>query len=363
MSTNRTIPASSSTSSFSTSESDIRKKLERELARVQRELDLVRGKSEGKMQSLEENLERANLSVSTLKVEIARLAEINIKQSQELHVLQDSIIDQANEISTLKTRQRLMDQELARKDKDAKELMGTMRRYKSRVEYLKSKVKKTSSRARRGSDDTGSLVGSAGGDESPYNSVIGGPDSSIHGSSFLGGTGGGMRRRDSIPFPGYMTSEEEYFRLVVMAAKLNVSGSTTPSVTNYELDTVSVTPSSSLDCSGMISFRGIAAGPNSSGEEVYEQDIDARIMYSKLVSEQVPFHKWHQWAQEDVMTHRMPALIGMESVSFDHGGAGKKKEKGFKKLAQKLMKLIPTRKSKKRASIGVAAGGDGIEVC
>jgi hypothetical protein len=317
--------------------------LELELAKVQREIDLVRGKSECKIQSLEECLERSNLSVSSLKAETVRLAEINHKQSEELHVLQDNIIDLANEISCLKNRHRLMDQELARKDKDAKELLVTVRRYKTRVEYLKSRLKKSGRRRSSAGDDCG---GSVEGDESPYNSVLG-TNSSVHGSSILGGTGGvpGIARRDSIPFPGYMTSEEEYFRLVVMAAKLNVAGTTCGSSTptTFHDDSVnSVTPSSIDRCGSFVN------------NEVHEQDIDAKIMYATLVAEHVPFHKWHEWAHEYVVAHRMPALVGVDS-SYQ-GSTPKRKTRSFaKKFTQKLMKFIPRRK---RGSIGIAAGGD-----
>jgi len=335
-----------------------RAELEREVGRLQRELDLVKGRSEGKIESLESNLERANLSLTHLRTELEKTTELSAKQAEELHALQDSIIDQANEISSLKTKLRLMDQELVRKDKDAKNLMATMRRYKTRIEYLRSKLVKYQGSRRRASksdEDDGSVTMNGSmmtlNDFSPTGgpgSVMGG--SSVADKSFTGG------RRDSIPFPGYMTAEEEYFRLVVMAAKLNVAGSTTPS-TIHDEDSVSISPPVSEDCTGILA----------SDNEVREQDIDAKIMYERLQAEQVPFHKWHEWAQEYVITHRMPGLVGMESglglSGFgDPSGSKKMKKKGFAKaLAQKLMKLMP-KKNKKRNSIGIAAGGDGIDV-
>ena len=337
-----------------------RAELEREVGRLQRELDLVKGRSEGKIESLESNLERANLSLSHLKNELERTTELSSKQAQELVQLQDSIIDQANEISGLKTKMRLMDQELARKDKDAKTLMATMRRYKTRIEYLRSKLTKYRSsnhrRASKSDEDDGSVTMNG--------SVLTLNDYSPNGGSVLGGSvlGGSSVadksfRRDSIPFPGYMTAEEEYFRLVVMAAKLNVGGSTTPS-TIHDDDSASISPPGSEDYGGPF---------HAAENEVKEQDIDAKIMYERLQAERVPFHKWHEWAQEYVVTHRMPGLVGMESGLGlsgygDASYVGKKgKKKGFAKLlAQKLMKLVP-KKNKKRNSIGIAAGGDGID--
>lgn len=329
-----------------------RAELEREVGRLQRELDLVKGRSEGKIESLESNLERATLSLNQLKTELESVTSLSTKQAEELHALQDSIIDQANEISSLKTKMRLMDQELARKDKDAKNLMATMRRYKTRIEYLRSKMIKYHRRASKSDEDDGGSVTMNGSvltlnDYSPTGgpaSVLG---SSVADRSFTAGGG----RRDSIPFPGYMTAEEEYFRLVVMAAKLNVAGSTTPS-TIHDEDSVSISPPAS-DITG------------AAEHEVREQDIDAKNMFEKLQAERVPFHKWHEWAQEYVITHRMPGLVGMESglglSGFGEAPIGKKKKKGLAKaLAQKLMKIFPKR-NKKRSSIGIAAGGDGLD--
>lgn len=200
---------------------------EREVSRLQRELDLVKGRSEGKVQQLEESLEKETLAVGQLQADLDRAIEANKKLAAELSLLQDNVIDQQNEIADLRTKQRLMDAELSRKDKDAAQLLSAARRYKSRVDYLKTRLRKNGRRKTVASDEedvnasislTGASFNASVGDESPYNSVIAG--SSV--------TGGG-ERRDSIQFPGYMTAEEEYFRLVVLAAKLNVSGTTTPS--------------------------------------------------------------------------------------------------------------------------------------
>jgi hypothetical protein len=137
-----------------------------------------------------------------------------------------------------------------------------------------------------------------------------------------------------------------------MAAKLNMAGtatggSSTPTTINDDI--VSVTPSSMDGCGSFVNNQ-------SGNEEVHEQDIDAKLMYSRLVAEQVPFHKWHEWAQEYVMAHRMPALVGVDNSYMREQINGKRSRKGFAKaLKQKLLKMIPR---KKRASVGVAAGGD-----
>jgi hypothetical protein len=328
-----------------------RAELEREVGRLQRELDLVKGRSEGKIESLESNLERATLSLTHLKTELDNVTALSTKQAAELHALQDNIIDQANEISSLKTKLRLMDQELVRKDKDAKNLMATMRRYKTRIEYLRSKMMKYHRRASKSDEDDGSVTMNGSvltlNDYSPTGAPASVLGSSVADRSFTANGGGG--RRDSIPFPGYMTAEEEYFRLVVMAAKLNVAGSTTPS-TIHDEDSVSISPPAS-DITG--------AAEN----EVREQDIDAKIMYERLQAERVPFHKWHDWAQDYVIAHRMPGLVGMDSglCLSGIGDVPKKKKKGLAKaLAQKLIKMFPKR-NKKRSSIGIAAGGDGLD--
>ena len=322
---------------------------EREVSRLQRELDLVRGKSEGKIQSLEENLERTTLSVGQLKAELEKATSEKSKIAAELSLLQDNLIDQELEISGLKTRQRLIDAELARKDKDAKQLLAAVRRYKTRIDYLKSKMRRH--RRASKSDEEGavgsSLIAGSVEDESPYNGsmMTAGADSSV-----IGGTGG---RRDSIPFPGYMTAEEEYFRLVVLAAKLNVGGSSTPSTIDEPESLISASQLGDMDSTAL--------------EEVNEADIDARIMYARIQAERVPFHKWHEWAQEYVIIHHMPALMGVDSSGML--GERKPKKPGFarrvvngsKTKLKALAKMIPFGRGRKRSSIGIAAGGDGIE--
>ena len=307
--------------------------LEREVSRLQRELDLVSGKSEGKIQSLEENLERANLTISQLRNELTASTAQKGKAESELHLLQDNIIDQANEICALKHQYKLIDQELARKDKDAQVLLATMRRYKTRIEYMRSKMKKLNSRASAAeSEANGSMMNASIEDESPYNaSSVAGVNSSTNGA-----------RRDSIPFPGYMTAEEEYFRLVLLASKLNVAGTCTPSTVGDD-----------------------GTGSETSGlEEVREQEFDPKMIYEQVLVEKVPFHKWHEWTQEYIQSHHMPALMGVDNSYVSVNGGNKKKKSGFaKKVAQggkRLLKMIPKRK--KRNSIGIAAGGYGIEV-
>ena len=309
-----------------------RAELEREVSRLQRELDLVSGKSEGKIQSLEENLERANLTISQLRNELHISLSQKSKAESELHLLQENIIDQANEIGSLKHRHKLIDQELARKDKDAQALLSTMRRYKTRIEYMRSKMR----RQRRASvcegDTNGSMMnGSIEDDVSPYN-----------GSNVTGLNSSNLGRRDSIPFPGYMTAEEEYFRLVLLAAKLNICGIATPST---------------------VVDDGIAS-ETSGLDEVYEQELDPKNIYEQVQAEKVPFHKWHEWTQEYVVTHRMPALMGVDNSYLSQNGTERKKRVGLAKRVaqggQKLLRMISKRK--KRNSIGIAAGGDGLEV-
>jgi hypothetical protein len=311
--------------------------LERELGKLQRELDLVKGKSEVKVAQLEEALFRANQTLTQLKSDISVIASAKQTSDEELQLLHDSIIDQANEVSALKARQLGMDQEMHRKDKDAQELMIAVRRYKTRVDYLKSKLRRASALRRSsfkseedGSSITVPLNGSiaAEGDQSPFT----GGASSLMSASIPGG------RRDSIPFPGYMTSEEEYFRLVLLAAKLNVAsqaGSATPSTVH---DTMSV----------------------GSGNEVTETEFEPKLLYAQIVLEQVPFHKWHEWAQDYITTHRMPTLMGVErSRTSSKSGEKKTKLNIVQRVArstqQILIRIFPRRH---KQSIGVAAGGE-----
>lgn len=329
--------------------------LERELGRVRRELDLVKGKSEVKISQLEEQLNKSNTLVAQLKLDV----ELSISQKQkiesEMQLLQESIIDQASEISSLKTRQRNMDQEMARKDKDAQELMTAVRRYKTRVDYLKTKLRRSSHRRASKSDEESTsniLNGSTTINGSIHDqSPIGGRASSLMSTSMPGGVLPGTRR-DSIPFPGYMTSEEEYFRLVLLAAKLNAassSGSMTPGSTIH--DTMSE------GSGGLENFN-----------EVTETEFDPKLMYSQIQLERVPFHKWHEWAQDYIITHHMPPLMGVDSTSYtgyvdrSHSRNGKQKKKlNFaQKVAhgthQILIRILPRRR--KRHSIGIAAGGE-----
>lgn len=321
---------------------------DREVARLQRELELVKGKAEGKVQSLEETLERSNLTLNQLRGELEKISLDRARIEEESSLLQDKLIDQESEISTLKTRQRLIDAELARKDKDAKQLLACVRRYKSRLDYMRSKLRRHTRRtSKSGEEENGqnSTLGGASvedGGASPFNgSILTGT------SSVLGG------RRDSIPFPGYMTAEEEYFRLVVLAAKLNVAGTTTPStvVSGGEEQAESLISASQMMDSTMI-------------DEVNEADIDARIMYERVQAEKIPFHKWHEWAQDYCVSHHMPALMGV----MDGTSERKPKRQGFARRVvsgstrklKALAKMIPIGRNKKRNSIGIAAGGNGI---
>jgi hypothetical protein len=322
-----------------------RAQLEREVERLQRELDLVKGRSDGKIQSLEQSLERATLAVGQVQADLDRATELNQKLSQELSLLQDSVIDQQNEIATLKTKQRLMDAELSRKDKDAAQLLTAARRYKARVDYLKSRLRRTRRGHAMKSDEEDanasmSINASVAGDESPYNSVLGG--------SVVTGTSSVVvqERRDSIQFPGYMTAEEEYFRLVVLAAKLNVSGTSTPS-------TVDEMPESILMEND--SMMAVDA------DEQNDPEIDPTTMYSKIKANKVPFHKWHEWAQDYLIAHRMPTLMGVvHSNSFFER---KQKSQGFARrvVSKALSRLRSIGTRNKRKSIGIAAGGDGVE--
>lgn len=317
--------------------------VEREVIRLQRELDLVKGRSEGKVQHLEESLERQTLAVGQLQGELDRAIETSKKLTAELSLLQDNVIDQQNEIANLRTRQRLMDAELVRKDKDAGQLLSAARRYKSRVDYLKSRLRKNGKRGKTGASDeedvnasislTGASFNASVGDESPYNSVVAG--SSV--------TGGG-ERRDSIQFPGYMTAEEEYFRLVVLAAKLNISGTSTPST--MDDPEVVVIENDSM----------IAAD-----EEQNDPEIDPAFMYSKITTDKIPFHKWHEWAQDYLIARRMPTLMGVDGTSF-YGQRGQKKQ-GFARrvVSRAISRLKDLGKRNKRKSIGIAsAGGEDI---
>ena len=110
---------------------------DREVSRLQRELELVKGKTGGKIQSLEEALERSSLSLGQATADLEKTSKSNAKLQEELSLLQDSVIDQQYEIASLKSRQKAIDSELARKDKDAAQLLAAVRRYKSRLDYLK----------------------------------------------------------------------------------------------------------------------------------------------------------------------------------------------------------------------------------
>jgi hypothetical protein len=249
------------------------------------------------------------------------------------------VVDQQNEIATLKSKQKHMDSEQARKDRDAAQLLAAVRRYKARVDYLKSKLKRNRRASKSDEENLDANVSlsyaASVGDESPYNSVITGGASSV---------GGGGVRRDSIQFPGYMTAEEEYFRLVVLAAKLNVSGTTTPTVAD-EAESASQFVDESVHV-----------------EEQMDPEIDPAFMYSKMKADRIPFHKWHEWAQEYVVSRHMPSLMGVDSSYYSATGERKVKKQGFARrvMSKALSKLLG--RSDKRKSIGVAAGGDGVEV-
>lgn len=315
---------------------------EREISRVQRELELVQGRSEGKIQALEQNLERANLSVDQLAGSLEKVTIERNKLVDELSLLQDSVIDQQSEIATLKHKQALIDSELARKDKDAKQLLAAARRYKTRVDYLKSKLK----RNRRASKSD---------EEDPVNSsAIGGGSidgSSPHNTSMLTCSVTGpetSKRRDSIQFPGYMTAEEEYFRLVVTAAKLNVSSGTSTPTTIDDPESAS----GIMDCT---TDEALLQDP----------DMDPKRMFEKIQSEKVPFHKWHEWAQDYVLAHQMPSLVGVNNTFVSNekrsrGGFARRVYLGSKKKLKALARLIPLGMSSKRKSVGIAAGGDGF---
>jgi hypothetical protein len=325
--------------------------VEREVHRLQRELELVKGRSEGKIQSLEESVERQTLAVGQLQAELDRAVELNKKLASELSILQDNVIDQQNEISSLQTRQRLMDAELARKDRDAGQLLAAARRYKSRVEYLKARLKRTTVRRggnNKGSDEdevnasislTGASFNASVGDESPFNSVLGG--SVVTGTSSVPAGG---ERRDSIQFPGYMTAEEEYFRLVVLAAKLNISGTSTPTTMD---DHESLT----IENDSMISPE----------EEQNDPEIDPSFMYAKIQADRIPFHKWHEWAQDYLIARRMPVLMGVDASSFYI--ERKQRKQGFARrvVSKAISRIKELGRKNKRKSIGVAAGGDGVD--
>jgi hypothetical protein len=306
---------------------------EREVGRLQRELELVKGRSEGRIQMLEQNLERANLSADQLAGEVEKLTGERLKSVQELSMLQDSVIDQQSEIATLRRRQALIDSELARKDKDAKQLLAAARRYKTRVDYLKSKLRRNRRASKSDEEDpNGSIM-----DDSPHNT-------SMLTSSVVGEA---PRRRDSIQFPGYMTAEEEYFRLVVMAAKLNVSGTCTPT-------TVADEPPESASVI-LDSTTGLDE------TEVHDPEVDPKRMFEKAQNEKVPFHKWHEWAQDYVLTHQMPVLVGVNNTFTDKKGRGQ----GFARRVisggkNKLRALAKLMMGSKRKSVGIAAGGDGF---
>ena len=316
---------------------------EREVSRLQRELDLVKGRSEGKVQQLEESLEKETLAVGQLQADLDRAIEANKKLAAELSLLQDNVIDQQNEIANLRTKQRLMDAELSRKDKDAAQLLSAARRYKSRVDYLKTRLRKNGRRKTVASDEedvnasislTGASFNASVGDESPYNSVIAG--SSV--------TGGG-ERRDSIQFPGYMTAEEEYFRLVVLAAKLNVSGTTTPSTMD--------------DPEVVVIENDSMIAPD---EEHNDPEIDPAFMYSKIRADKIPFHKWHAWAQDYLIARRMPALMGVDGSGSFYDERRTKKQGGFARrvVSKAISRLKDLGKRNKRKSIGIAAAGGDV---
>ncbi len=336
--------------------------LERELGRVKRELDLVKGKSEVKVSQLEEALSNSNAMIAQLKSDVVTAVAQKQKTESEMQLLQESIIDQASEISSLKTRQKCMDQEMARKDKDAQELMTAVRRYKTRVDYLKSKLRRSSHRRNSKSDyeesnsTTNILNGSTTINGSIHDfdqSPIGGRPSSLMSASVPGGG----RRRDSIPFPGYMTSEEEYFRLVLLAAKLNAacsSGCITPNMMHETF-----------------SEGGGSGGGLENFNEITETEFDPKLMYSQIQLERVPFHKWHEWAQDYIITHHMPPLMGVDSSypgyvgerSQSRNAKHKKKMNFAQKVArgtqQILIRILPRKKQRhSSAAIGVAAGGE-----
>lgn len=312
---------------------------EREVARLERELELVKGRSEGKIQALEQNLERANLSLDQHMGELERVGVEKNKLVQELSLLQDSVIDQQGEIAQLRHRQNLIDSELARKDQDAKQLLAAARRYKTRVDYLKSKLRRN---RRASKSDEEELVAASLENES----------SSPLNASLLTSSAIGEKncRKDSIQFPGYMTAEEEYFRLVVMAAKLNISsGTSTPTTADDQPESESVM----LD-----------APPEA-------DEIDPRTMFERAQSEQIPFHKWHEWAQDYVLAHQMPTLVGVNYNTYLKGDKANGGRPGFarrvltggKKKLKALVNLIPiglVTSSKKQKSVGIAAGGDGF---
>jgi hypothetical protein len=320
--------------------------VEREVNRLQRELDLVKGRSEGKIQSLEENLERQTLAVGQLHADLDKAVELNKKLSSELSLLQDNVIDQQNEIASLLTRQRLMDSEFSRKDKDAAQLLAAARRYKSRVDYLKSRLRRNVKRGAKHSDEedvnasmslNGASFNASIGDESPYNSILAG--SVITSTSAAGG-----ERRDSIQFPGYMTAQEEYFRLVVLAAKLNISGTSTPTTMNDH-------DSTTIENDSMISPE----------EEHNDPEIDPSFMYAKIQTDKIPFHKWHEWAQDYLIARRMPTLMGVDASSMFMDRKPKKSGFARRVVSKAISRLKQLGKSNKRKSIGIAAGGDGIE--
>jgi hypothetical protein len=314
---------------------------EREVSRLQRELDLVKGRSEGKLQQLEESLEKETLAVGQLQADLDRAVEANKKLAAELSLLQDNVIDQQNEIANLRTKQRLMDSELSRKDKDAAQLLAAARRYKSRVDYLKSRLRKNGRRKTGGSDEedvnasislTGASLNASVGDESPYNSVIAG-------SSVTGG-----ERRDSIQFPGYMTAEEEYFRLVVLAAKLNISGTNTPST----MDDPEVVV---IENDSMIAID----------DDQMDPEIDPSFMYSKIRADKIPFHKWHEWAQDYLIARRMPTLMGVDgNGSFYSDRKGKKQGFARRVVTRAISRLKDLGRRNKRKSIGIAAAGGDV---
>ena len=296
---------------------------DREVSRLQRELELVKGKTGGKIQSLEEALERSSLSLGQATADLEKTSKSNAKLQEELSLLQDSVIDQQYEIASLKSRQKAIDSELARKDKDAAQLLAAVRRYKSRLDYLKSKLRRNrrASKSDEENIDVNASYAPSYGDESPYNSVI------TNGTSSIG------VRRDSIQFPGYMTAEEEYFRLVVLAAKLNISGTSTPTCADDSA-------SQFVDESHV--------------EEQMDPEIDPAFMYAKVKADEVPFHKWHEWAQEYVMSRHMPSLMGVDSSYYSASGERRVKKQGFARrvMSKALSKLLG--RSSKRKSIGIA---------
>lgn len=287
--------------------------LDLEVTRLERELDLIKTKSECKIGLLEENLERANLTCTKILSEKQKIQE-------ELSLLQDGLIDQQTEIGILQAKVKHMDSELHRKDKDAKSLLAAARRYKSRVEYFRTKLRSRSNR--RYSDEDSSVI--TGG-------VTDDDDGSIL-SSTIGGSNLGAPRRDSIPIPGYMTAEEEYFRLVVLAAKLNIAGTSTPST-----------------------FDGADSEEQSITEEVNEADIDSTRMYFQVQNDKVPFHKWHCWAEDYVVAHHMPPLMGVEAAPEENKRVSfsRKLLSGSKKTLKAFARLFSLKR--KSSPIGIAA--------